>query len=204
MSKTTRVLTPAEAEEAERAEAYNRKQTGGYDQTKGPDGDDKHKTKTTPVTSDEIRESFQEVLGRWKGKADKAQVVAVLRSVSELLYQDESWVRDPATLDYDPNDLDDPRANPMGLRPSPATATRADEHTAPEPDSLGNIADRRAAEAGLNDDTFIADDENIPPSDRDAVAAKRAAQKAVDEFGTAGGTPLSRAEHKDDPKPKKK
>jgi hypothetical protein len=204
MSKTTRVMTPAEVDEAERAEASNRKQTGGYDQTKGPDGDDKHKTKTIDVPDDDIRNSFQEIVEGWKGKADKAQVVGILRTVAEMLYRDESWVRDPATLDYDPDNLDDPRANPMGLRPSPATATRADEHTAPEPDSLGNIADRKAAEAGLNDDNWIADDENIPPSDRDAVAAKRAAQKAVDEFGTAGGTPLSRAEHKDDPKPKKK
>jgi hypothetical protein len=200
-----RPLTQAETDQAEKDAAYNRKQTGGYDQTKGPDGKSTHtKTVTYDTPDDDIRASFQDVIESWKGKADKEQVAAVLRTTAEMLYRDTSWVRDPATLDYDPNDLDDPRANPMGLRPAPATATRADEHTAPEPDSLGNIADRKAAEAGLNDDSFVSDDENIPPADRDAVAAKRAAQKSVDEFGTAGGSPLARAEHKDDPKPKKK
>jgi len=200
---TTRVMTPAEADEAERAAVANRKATGGYDQTKGPDGKNEHKTKIANVSDDEIRESFEEVIDRWKGKADKTQVSGILRTVGEMLYRD-TWPPNPDTLDYDPNDLDDPRANPMGLRPAPAKATRADEHTAFEPDSLGNIADRKAAEAGLNDDVFIGDDEDIPPSDREAVATKRAAQKSVDEFGTAGGIPLSRAEHKDDPKPRKK
>jgi hypothetical protein len=108
---------------------------------------------------------------------------------------------DPATLDYDPDDLDDPRANPMGLRPMPAGATRADEHTAMEPDSLGTVAQRKAAEAGINEDIDLTD---VPPQDREAVAIKRASQKSVDIFGTAGGSPLARAEHKNDPKPKKK
>jgi hypothetical protein len=197
---TTRTLTPAEAAEAERAAAANRKATGGYDQTKGPDGKDKHKTKVIDMPDDEVRETLQKAVDSLKGKADKVQVVNMLRTVADLLNRN-TWPVDPATLDYDPDDLDDPRANPQGLRPAPATATRADEHTAPEPDSLGNIIDRKAAQAGLNDDAEI--DENVPPSDRDAVAAKKAAQKSVDQFGTAGGHPLSRAEHKDDPKPRK-
>jgi hypothetical protein len=202
MAKTTQVLTPAEAAEAERAAAANRKATGGYDQTKGPEGKDQHKTKVIDMPDDDVRNTLQEAIDSLKGKADKTQVVNMLRTVADLLNRN-TWPVDPATLDYDPDDLDDPRANPQGLRPAPATATRADEHTAPEPDSMGNIIDRQAAKAGLNDDAFLADDEDIPPSDRDAVAAKRAAQKSVDEFGTAGGHPLARAEHKDDPKPKK-
>jgi hypothetical protein len=196
-------MTPAEADEAEQAAVANRKATGGYDQTKGPDGKGTHKSKVVDVPDDEIRDAINKVVDTFRKRADKDQVVGILRTAAEMVFRG-GWEPRADNLDYDPDDLDDPRANPMGLRPSPATATRADEHTAPEPDSTGNIADRKAAEAGLNDATFIDDDEFIPPSDRDAVAAKRAAQKAVDEFGTAGGIPLSRAEHKDDPKPKKK
>jgi hypothetical protein len=196
----TKTMTPAEAKKAEEDAAYNRKQTGGYDQTKGPDGRGGHKTQAVDVTDDEIRNALDGVITGFKGRADKAQVVGVLRTAAELLNRDESWVRSRETLDYDPDDLDDPRANPMGLRPAPQKATRADEHTAPEPDSLGNIADRKAAEAGLDEET--ADD--APPPDKDAVAAKRGAEKSAGQFGTAGGHPLSRAEHKDDPRPKKK
>jgi hypothetical protein len=197
--KTTQVLTPQAAKEAEEAQAANRKATGGYDQTKGPDGKDRHKTKVIDTPDDDIRDSIQKIVDGWQGKADRMQVVGVLRTVAEMLNRN-TWPVDPATLDYDPDDLDDPRANPQGVRPAPATATRADEHTAPEPDSMGNIADRKAAQAGINEDLDLDD---VPPADRDAVAAKRAAQKSVDEFGTAGGHPLSRAEHKDDPKNKK-
>jgi hypothetical protein len=198
----TKVLTPAEAEKAEKDAEYNRKQTGGYDATKGPDGTSKTKAaKPYETTDDEIREAFDGVINGFKGRAHKSQVAAVLRTAGEALYRDESWVRDPATLDYDPDDLDDPRANPMGLRPAPLKATRADEHTAREPDSTGNIADRKAAEAGINDEEDDLTD--VPPSDREAVATKRAAQKSVDQFGDAGGSPLARAEHKDDPKKKK-
>jgi hypothetical protein len=196
----TKTLTPAEAAEAERAAAANRKATGGYDQTKGPEGKDKHRTKVIDMPDDEVRTTLQDAVDSLKGKADKMQVVNMLRTVADLLNRN-TWPVDPATLDYDPDDLDDPRANPQGLRPAPATATRADEHTAPEPDSLGNIIDRKSAEAGLNDDADV--DQNVPPSDRDAVAAKKAAQKSAEQFGTAGGHPLSRAEHKDDPKPKR-
>jgi hypothetical protein len=198
--KTTKVMTQSEINAAEEAEKRNRQATGGYDQTKGPDGKGTHKTKVINAPDDDIRNSIQEVVDGWQGKADRVQVVGILRTVAEMLNRN-TWAPDPATLDYDPDDLDDPRANPQGLRPSPATATRADEHTAPEPDSIGNIADRKAAEAGINEDEDL---EDVPPADRDAVAAKRAAQKSVDQFGTAGGIPTARAEHKDDPKAKKK
>jgi hypothetical protein len=202
--KEVKVMTATETAEAERAAEANRKATGGYDQTKGPDGRGRHRTETVDIPDDDIRVSFQDAIDGWKGKASKEQVAAVLRGVAEMLYRDTSWVRDPATLDYDPDDLDDPRANPMGGRPAPATATRADEHTAPEPDSMGNIVDRAAARAGLAIEEEDDDLSEVPPADRDAVRAKRASQKSVDEFGTAGGNPLTRAEHKDDPRPKRK
>ena len=192
----TRNMTAAELKEAEDAEARNREQTAGYDATKGPHGKERKPTKVwDAITDDEIRENFTKVIDSYKGKSDKSRIVNMLHTLADLLFRDESWVRDPATLDYDPDDLDDPRANPMGLRPSPLKATRADEHTAPEPDSLGNIADRHAARAGINEDLDL---EDVPPADREAVATKRAAQKSVDQFGTAGGSPTARAEHVDD------
>jgi hypothetical protein len=202
MAKDQRNMSAAEIKAAEEAEERNRKATGGYDQTKGPSGKGEHKTKVVAMPDDDIRDEFTKIIKSFQGRADKQQVVSALRTAAELLYRDESWVRDPATLDYDPDDLDDPRANPMGLRPSPAKATRADEHTAPEPDSMGNSADRAAARAGINEEEDDLTD--VPPADRDAVATKRAAERSAEQFGTAGGTPLSRAEHKDDPKPKKK
>lgn len=202
--RNTREMTPEETRQAERDAAYNRQQTSGYDASKGPSGKGRPKGKRVveDVSDDEIREAIQTLVESFQGRADKTQVVNVMRTAAELLNRSESWVRDPNTLDYDPDDLDDPRANPMGLRPSPKTATRADEHTAPEPDSMGHIADRLAARAGLDEEDEDVSD--VPPVDQDAVAAKRAAQKSVDEFGTAGGMPTTRAEHKDDPKPKKK
>jgi hypothetical protein len=194
-----KTMTPAEAQAAADAEAYNRQQTGGYDQSKGPEGRNQHRAKSVPdVTEDEIREAIEGVIEGWRGRASKDSVVNVLRAQAELVFRSGDWVRDPSTLDYDPDDLDDPRANPLGVRPSPPGATRADEETAPEPDSRGNIADRLAAKSGLSVEEI--DDADVPPSDRDAVAAKRGAEKAAAEYGTAGGTPLARAEHKDDPK----
>jgi hypothetical protein len=198
-----RAMTQAETDEAERAAESNRQATGGYDANKGPEGKGQHRAKVVNIPEDEIRDGIRGIIDGFKGRANKDSVVNILRSEAELLFRD-TWAPNRENLDYDPDDLDDPRANPMGLRPAPATATRADEHTAREPDSMGNIIDRKSAELGLNDDSLTADDENIPPPDRDAVAAKRGAERSVEEYGTAGGSGIARAEHKDDPKPRKK
>src|SRR6185295_14262357 len=110
---------PSGDDSSDEAQARNQKAAGGYDQTKGPDGKDTHKAKVVDVTDDEIRKAVDAAVAGFRNKAEKSQVVGILRTAADLLNRSESWVRPAHTLDYDPNDLDDPRANPSGARPAP-------------------------------------------------------------------------------------
>jgi hypothetical protein len=130
--------------------------------------------------------AIRELIDSNKNQFDKQAAVNALRTQAELLDKDYSWSRSDGTNPEDV-DLDDPVNNPLGARPAPAKATRADEATAPEPDS-GSAVDRRAAAAGADAKGREAA-KNAPPSDRDAVEAKEGA-KAAD-------ASLSQDEHDD-------
>ena len=75
----------------------------------------------------DIELSVREFIDSYRNKIDKGEMVAALRTQAELLNRDEGWIVPRENLDYDPDDLDDPRANPLNVRPAPAGATRADE-----------------------------------------------------------------------------
>jgi len=119
--------------------------------------------------------AIRELIDQNKNQFNKQAAVNALRTQAELLDKDYSWSRDDGKNPEDV-DLSDPNNNPLGARPAPAKATRADEETAPEPDS-GTFADRRAAAAGADAKGREAA-KNAPPSDRDAVEAKEGAKAA--------------------------
>ena len=137
--------------------------------------------KDTKDTNRDFELQVSELIDGYRNRVDRASVAAALRTQAELVDRDASWLGNRDNLSYDPDDLDDPRANPLGARPAPKEATRADEATAPEPDS-GAIQDRLAAQSNLSDDD-IGDD--VPPADRDAVKAKRGMERSEDQHGRA-------------------
>lgn len=130
--------------------------------------------------------AIRELIDSNKNQFDRQAAVNALRTQAELLDKDYSWSRNDG-INPEDVDLDDPVNNPLGARPAPKGATRADEATAPEPDS-GAVQDRRAAKAQADAKGEEAA-KGAPPADRDAVAAKEGA-KAADES-------LSQEEHDD-------
>jgi hypothetical protein len=124
----------------------------------------------------DVELKIRELVDGERNKSNKQAMVNALRVQADLLERDGSWTKSSAD-EPDP-DLDDPAMNPLGARPAPKGATRADEQTAPEPDS-GSAQDLRAARAHVEG---VAEEagKKAPPPDKDAVAAKEGAKAADD------------------------
>jgi hypothetical protein len=110
--------------------------------------------KETPVKDFEL--AVNELIDSYRNKYDRGVVINALRTQADLLDRDGGWTKRSA--DEPDLDLNDPASNPLGARPAPAGATRADEETAPEPDSNAT-QDRLSGQP-------------VPPADEDAVRAK--------------------------------
>lgn len=129
-------------------------------------------TKSQSRQSQDTRQDFElslrEFIDGYRNQADRTSIVDALRTQAELLNHDYGWVG--AEIADEDLDILDPAQNPLGARPAHPKATRADENTAPEPDS-GAVQDRLAAKADIIGRGEEAQ-KTVPPSDRDAVAAK--------------------------------
>jgi hypothetical protein len=165
--------------------------------------------KENPVKDFEM--SVRELIDSYRNQYDKGIVVNALRTQADLLDRDAGWTKRSAD-EPDP-DLSDPASNPLGARPAPRGATRADEETAPEPDS-GAVQDRLAGENASISQAKTADGRPVPPPDEDAVKAKegKAASDAAygDELDEENPDPSRargashRAKHAEDDKSRSK